>query len=68
MQDGGKPKKVKMNKEEKMLVGEPIANLELEKELKANTPKIKFDDTAVTEKEMTELETLKVDPSDYKNE
>ena len=57
-----------LNKEEKLLVGEPIADLELEKELKANTPKIKFDDSAVTEKEMTELETLKVAPSDYKNE
>ena len=45
-----------------------IKNEELEKELKTEQPDLIFDDSKVSDKELTELEVLDMDPSDYKSE
>ena len=54
--------------DENATLGETIADVELEKDLKDNNPNIKFDDSAISDKEMTELEILEIDPANYKNE
>ncbi len=61
-------KEYNFSAEENKAIGEAIADAELEKELKDSNPNIKFDDSAISDKEMTELEVLDVDPSDYKSE
>ncbi len=60
-------KEYQFDAEENKTMGETIADAELEKELKEKNPNIKFDDSAISDKEMTELEVLDVDPADYKN-
>ena len=57
-----------INKEENEMLGDAIANDELEKELKTYEPNAKYSDESVTDKDMTELEVLGTDPADYKNE
>lgn len=54
--------------EENEIFGDNIQNEELEKELKTNQPNIVFDDSKVTDKELTDLEVLDMDPADYKTE
>ncbi len=54
--------------EEKEILGTAISNDELEKELKATNPDLTFNDEKVSDKDMTEIEVLKTDPADYKNE
>ncbi|MCO6499066.1 MAG: hypothetical protein J5I47_01670 [Vicingus serpentipes] len=54
--------------EENEIFGDNIQNEELEKELKTELPDLIFDDSKVSDKELTELEVLDMDPSDYKSE
>ena len=54
--------------EENEIFGDNIRDEELEKELRTDNPNIVFDDTKVSEKELTELEVLEMDPADYKAE
>lgn len=58
---------LQFTKEENDLVGAPISDVELGKELKANRPDITFEDDKISEKELTDLEVLETEPSDYKN-
>ena len=59
---------LQFTKEENELVGAPRSDVELGKELKSNQPDITFDDAKISEKELTDLEVLDTEPSDYKNE
>lgn len=56
------------SEEENKNMGATVSDVVLKEELEAGNPGVTFDDAAITDKEMTELEVLDVDPSDYKNE
>ena len=64
---GNLNKEYQFDADENKTMGESISDDELEQSLKAENPNIKFDDAAISDKEMTELEVLDVNPADYKN-
>lgn len=61
---GNVDKSFQVNAEEKGLLGNDVSDADLEKELGTTT----FDDKNVTDKELSEIEVLEMDPSEYKNE
>ncbi len=54
--------------EENKTMGDNITEAELEKELKDTDPTISFKDENVSNKDMSDLEVIETNPSDYKNE
>ena len=64
---GSVSKAYQFNDAENKAMGESVADAELEKELIKNS-KISFNDEAVSDKDMSDLEIIETSPSDYKNE
>ena len=53
--------------DETAVIGTDIpADSELEAEMKTDMPNVNLDDSKISDKEMTEVEVLETDPSDYK--
>ena len=61
-------KEYNFNAEENKTMGETISDAELEKELKDNNPTVSFKDESISDKDMSDLDVIEMDPSDYKNE
>lgn len=61
-------KEMQFNDEESKAMGENISDAELDKELKDNDPTVSYDDKTITDKDMSDLDVLEMDESDYKNE
>ncbi|MCB0401425.1 MAG: hypothetical protein KDD41_05035 [Flavobacteriales bacterium] len=59
---------LEFNDEETKLIGESVGDDELEKEMKQQNPNADFDDSKITDKDLSETEVLETDPADYKNE
>jgi hypothetical protein len=64
---GNLNKEYQFDADENNVMGETISDDELGKQLMKDKPNVKFDDTTISDKEMTELEILDIDPADYKN-
>jgi hypothetical protein len=60
-------KEYQFDADENNVMGEAISDAELEKSLMTENPNLKFDDSTISDKEMTELEVLDANPADYKN-
>ena len=54
--------------EEYEVMGKNISNEELERELKESNPSVIFKDEKISDEDMTDLEVLSTDPSEYKSE
>jgi len=58
-------KEYNFNAEENKTMGETISDAELEKELKDNNPTVSFKDESISDKDMSDLDVIEMDPSDY---
>lgn len=61
-------KEYEFTQEEKNFMGKNTPNDELDADLKSQTPSADYKDENVTDKDMTELDVLSTDPSEYKTE
>lgn len=57
-----------INAEEKEVLGTTVSDADLENDLKQENPSLKYNDDSITDKELSELQVIEMNPTEYKNQ